>query len=307
MSISIPYDRPLSVEEIREGLIYALKQRPDNIQPGTLCNPESMGQAFGLERNDLIKFFEVNRGENFRKTTSGILNELWLNNIIVPKWEQSWGIFELTEEGVRVLSGEETMTLDPEGLIQKFNDLVPGGPDLSADYYRESVLAYRHRLFRCSTIAIGVASEAILRKAATAFHEYAVNPQRQQGEHKSKKLLDWKLSTVVEQLEQVLRSKNFLEGLIEDLKSNPLPFDERDKGVIDAATSSVGILANIYRQTRNEQGHPITVFVDQAMLRTEILAFPRYAETLFDISWIVKGKPPQFRAFHVEFHKLNNS
>jgi len=219
--------------------------------------------------------------------------------------EQSWGIFELTTLGSQISSSEESILLDPEGLVQKYNDLIPGGPDLSAEYYEEAVLAYRQHLFRSSTIVLGVASETILLKTAKVIYEYRVNPDKN-GEHKNKGLLDWRPARVSEILLQILRNRNFRTGLESDFHDNPLPFNEKDARIIEEASKSVNILADLYRQTRNEQGHPLGVAIDPSLLRVLIMAFPRYAEVLFDISWIVSGKPPQFRALHITSVRVLN-
>ncbi len=303
MAISLPFDRPLTLEELMEALFEAIKRQPNNIQPRMLRDPDSLARALGLNREDAARFDSQNRdkdgrSEDFRKRSAEIFNELHLNGIIMPTWGQAWGIFELTELGTQVIRGEEALLLDPEGLTQKYNDLVPGGPDLSADYYKEAVLAYRQRLFRCSTIALGVASEAVLLKTARAIYEYGVSPNRQ-GVHKNQGLLGWRLAKVIELLGKILRNPDFRTGLEEDLRSNPLPLNKKDTEAIEGAWNSVGILADLYRQTRNEQGHPLGIAIDPTLLRAQILAFPRYAGALFNISWIVSGKPPQFRALHI--------
>ncbi|MBU2534553.1 MAG: hypothetical protein KKD83_00095 [Chloroflexi bacterium] len=302
MPISLPFDRPITREELREVLLQVIKKQADNIQPHMLRDPDSVAQAFGLSQADIAKFAKQNEeaggSQNFQRRSAEIFNEFLLNGIIMPKWGQSWGIFELTELGAQVIRGEEAMLLDPEGLAQRYNDLIPGGPDLSADYYKEAIFAYHQRLFRCSTIALGVASEDVLLKTARSIYEYAVNPQRK-GDHKNRTLLDWRLAKVVEQMRQVLRSHDFRTNLEEDLRNNPLPFNQMDRKTMEEAWNSAGILADLYRQTRNEQGHPLGIAVDPNLLKAQIMAFPRYAEVLFNISWIVSGKSPQFRALRI--------
>ena len=100
-------------------------------------------------------------------------------------------------------------------------------------------------------------------------------------------------------MRQVLRSHDFRTNLEEDLRNNPLPFNQMDRKTMEEAWNSAGILADLYRQTRNEQGHPLGIAVDPNLLKAQIMAFPRYAEVLFNISWIVSGKPPQFRALRI--------
>lgn len=307
MAVSLPLDRPLTPEELKEALLQAIKRAPNNIQPHMLCHPDSLARALGLNEEDASRFDRQNRDEdgkieNFMRRSAEAFNEFHISGIIMPKLGQAWGIFELTTLGAQIMRGEESVLLDPEGLVQKYNELVPGGPDLSTEYYKEAVLAYRQRLFRCSTIALGVASEAILLKTARAIYEYRANPERE-GEHKNQDLLDWRPARVSELLRQILRSRDFRAGLENDFRSNPLPFNEKNAKTIEEAWNSAGILADLYRQTRNEQGHPLGVAVDPNLLRAQILAFPRYAEVLFNISWIVSGKPPQFRALHITLER----
>lgn len=130
-NISLPLDKPITREELREALLQVIKKQVDNIQPHMLRDPDSLANALGLNQEDTARFDRQNKdkaggSQDFRRRSAEIFSEFFLNGIIMPKWGQSWGIFELTELGAQVSRSEETILLDPEGIVQRYNDLIPG-------------------------------------------------------------------------------------------------------------------------------------------------------------------------------------
>ena len=150
----------------------------------------------------------------------------------------------------------------PEEIVQGVEQKVGPLDDVIRQYYLESLRAYQERLYISSVICLGAASErAILWLAESIESSY---PQYQQQIQKRRR--------------NISDLTKYLSGsLLSDIFPNDATFEtELRKRLVP--------LGDLYRENRNEAGHPKTV--DQSWLGEDqeilLLHFRRYITTIGD-------------------------
>ena len=171
----------------------------------------------------------------------------------------------LTFIGIKSNIDDEVLLLvdKPEEIVIALEQKVGPLDPVVRQYYLESLRAYQEGLYISSVICLGAASERAIRWLAESIDPYAGTYQqgiRQRRNGNISRLTDYLSNTVIP---NIFDDKKFKEKLKERLNG----------------------LGNVYRENRNEAGHPDTVEQtswlgeDQEVL---LLQFRRYITTIYD-------------------------
>ncbi len=150
----------------------------------------------------------------------------------------------------------------PEEIVSALEQQISGLDDVVRQYYLESLRAYQEELYISSVICLGAASERAIHWLADALGENV--PEYQTGIQRKQK-------------------SGSMAGLIQYLSDTVVPnaFND-DKHFEQKFRKRLEGLANLYRENRNEVGHPKTVEQDWLNKDQEILLlhFRRYIKTI---------------------------
>ena len=175
--------------------------------------------------------------------------------------ENHFDVF-LTSIGIKSRIDDQVILLvdKPEEIVGKLADSVESLDDIVRQYYLESLRAYQEELYISSVICLGAASErAILWLAESIESSY---PKYQQPIQKRRR--------------NIFDLTKYLSGsILSDIFPNDAMFEtELRKRLI--------LLGDLYRENRNEAGHPKTV--DQSWLGEDqeilLIHFRRYITTI---------------------------
>ena len=172
-------------------------------------------------------------------------------------------IVYLTSIGIKSKIDDEVILLvdKPEEIVGALEQKVGNLDEIIRQYYLESLRAYQEGLYISSVICLGAASERATRWLAESIDPYAGTYQqgiRQRRNGNISRLIDYLSNTVIP---NTFDDKKFKEKLKERLNG----------------------LGNVYRENRNDAGHPDTVEQnswlgeDQEVL---LLQFRRYITTI---------------------------
>ncbi len=169
----------------------------------------------------------------------------------------------LTAAGRAAAGDEEANPDDPAGYFRRLLQEVPSLSDVVKGYAYEALLAYNARLYRASTVMLGVASEAAVLEVATVLAE---TMKKSEADPFLETLNARKQNYVAkfEAFQQKLRSKRDL-----------LPAEVADG--FDLTMNAVGDLLRVYR---NDAGHPTDRQVDRDDCFINLRMFVRYARKL---------------------------
>ena len=147
----------------------------------------------------------------------------------------------------------------PEEIVGKLEDSVESLDDIVRQYYLESLRAYQQGLYISSVICLGAASER-------AIHWLAESIYPDKYQEKTKQGRNW-----------------YISDLIKDLFDNVTPSVlGGDKKFTDKLKKQLKELGDLYRENRNEAGHPQTI--DQSWLGEDqeilLIHFRRYITTI---------------------------
>ena len=150
----------------------------------------------------------------------------------------------------------------PEEIVSTLEQKIGRLDHVIRQYYLESLRAYQEELYISSVICLGAASERAIHWLADALGENV--PEYQTGIQRKQK-------------------SGSMAGLIQYLSDSVAPnvFDD-DKHFEQKFRKRLEGLANLYRENRNEAGHPKTVEQDWLYEDQEILLlhFRRYITTI---------------------------
>ena len=167
----------------------------------------------------------------------------------------------LTSIGINSNIDDEVLLLvdKPEEIVGKLEDSVESLDDIVRQYYLESLRAYQQGLYISSVICLGAASER-------AIHWLAESIYPDKYQEKTKQGRNW-----------------YISDLIKDLFDNVTPSVlGGDKKFTDKLKKQLKELGDLYRENRNEAGHPQTI--DQSWLGEDqeilLIHFRRYITTI---------------------------
>ena len=178
---------------------------------------------------------------------------------------ENWRL-EITANGHAVVNDEGLNPADPAGYIQNLHSEVPDLSEIVESYTREALCAYNARLYRSSTVMLGVASEAIVLEVAPAL-------ARTMQERKKQKYLA--------ELKSLNRSYNAkFEIFRKQLDSKKACMPEELTRKLDLTMNSVGELLRVHR---NNAGHPTGTEESRHSCLASLHMFVQYAKRLYAI------------------------
>ena len=170
-------------------------------------------------------------------------------------------IIYLTSTGVKSDFDDEVLLLvdKPEEIVIALEQKVGNVDEVVRQYYLESLRAYQERLYISSVICLGAASER-------AIHWLAESIESSYKQYQGK-----------------FKAKRNMPDLIKYLSDTVIPnIFGADKNFADELKKRLNGLGNLYRENRNEAGHPQTV--DQSWLGEDqeylLIQFRRYITTI---------------------------
>lgn len=159
----------------------------------------------------------------------------------------------------------------PEYIVSALEQKIGGLDDVIRQYYLESLRAYQEELYISSVICLGAASERAIHWLADAlgehFPEYQAEIQRKQKSGNVGRLIQYLSDSVI-----------------------PNIFDDDKRLRTDVQERLTG-LGNVYRENRNEAGHPKAVKKSWLNEHQEVLLvhFAGYITAISEA--VVKSKP----------------
>ena len=169
----------------------------------------------------------------------------------------------LTSVGIKSnIDDEVLLWVDkPEEIIRTLEQKVGNLDPVVRQYYLESLRAYQEGLYISSVICLGAASERAIHWLAETIESYSEKYQEE-----IEKRRNGNISRLTEYLSNTVIPNTFLEDK---------DFARELKDLLDG-------LGNLYRENRNEAGHPKTIYQswleeDQGRL---LIYFRRYITTI---------------------------
>ena len=175
----------------------------------------------------------------------------------------SYLIVYLTSVGIKSDLDDEILLLvdEPEEIVQALEQKVGALDDIVRQYYLESLRAYQAELYISSVIDLGVASERAIHWLAETIESYS-----EKYKEEIEKRRNGNISRLTEYLSNTVIPNTFVDDK---------DFARELKDLLDG-------LGNLYRENRNEAGHPKTIYQswleeDQGRL---LIYFRRYITTI---------------------------
>ena len=169
----------------------------------------------------------------------------------------------LTSIGIKSNIDDEVILLvdKPEEIVGALEQKVGNLDEVVRQYYLESLRAYQERLYISSVICLGAASERAIHWLAETIESYSEKYQEE-----IEKRRNGNISRLTEYLSNTVIPNTFVEDK---------HFARELKDLLDG-------LGNLYRENRNEAGHPKTIYQswleeDQGRL---LIYFRRYITTI---------------------------
>ena len=169
----------------------------------------------------------------------------------------------LTSVGIKSDIQDEILLLvdEPEEIVDALEQKVGSLDPVVRQYYLESLRAYQEELYISSVICLGAASERAIHWLAESIESYSEKYQEE-----IEKRRHGNVSRLTEYLSNTVIPNTFVEDK---------DFARELKDLLDG-------LGNLYRENRNEAGHPKTIYQswleeDQGRL---LIYFRRYITTI---------------------------
>ena len=172
-------------------------------------------------------------------------------------------IVYLTSIGMKSDFDDEILLLvdNPQEIVDALEQKIGTLDNVVRQYYLESLRAYQEGLYISSVIVLGAASERAIHWLAESIESYSKQYQKEIKKRRSG---------------NILRLTEYLSNTV---IPNIFGLDKKFAGELKTRLNGLG---TVYRENRNEAGHPQTV--DQSWLRedqeTLLLHFRRYITTI---------------------------
>ena len=258
-------NREMAVESVAKVVFRNLKRKPETYLDGLgfshdvegLGSPVFSKENYSLSHSDRVKVLEAvtlleRRGlvvRNIRRPLSGGHPEQF--------------VVYLTSVGIKSNIDDEVILLvdKPEEIVRALEQKVGALDNVVRQYYLESLRAYQEGLYISSVICLGAASERAIHWLAESMESYS-------GQYQAKI--------------EARRSGNIFR-LTEYLSNTVIPnIFGHDKKLEEELRDRLNGLGKLYRENRNEAGHPQTV--DQSWLGEDqeylLIQFRRYITTI---------------------------
>ena len=252
-SASHPPDSSFPVVELRKDLFPGEREEQTCDEKQSRDNHRRLLEVVALlERRGLVV-----RDSSYLASPFGNFNH-------PPAVDRSIVYVYLTSIGMNSdFDGEILLLVDkPEEIVSALEKKIGTLDDVARQYYLESLRAYQEGLYISSVICLGAASERAIHWLAESVKADCTETDQKNIE----KRLNGNISVLTEYL-----SNNIIPNLFED--------DKKFRGELKNRLDGFG---KVYRENRNEAGHPKTV--DQSWLREDqemlLLHFRRYITTI---------------------------
>ena len=108
VSPDIPTDRPLEKHEIEALVARAILkwhgQNAGSFQPEAFASPHNLGNTLGLRGDDIQKFSDLNRSEEYRQIYNEFIHKLISLGILIRGWEENApGFYKVYQDGLEKL------------------------------------------------------------------------------------------------------------------------------------------------------------------------------------------------------------
>lgn len=256
-----------SVVKLRKDLFPSVELRKD-LPPGEQAKQESdENQQSSDNHSKLLEAIALleRRGLVVRDSSAALIGDPWLTkHNCPPPIDGSIVSVYLTSIDMKSDFDDEILLLvdKPEEIVSALEQKIGTLDDVVRQYYLESLRAYQEGLYISSVICLGAASERAIHWLAESVKADCTETDQKNIE----KRLNGNISVLTEYL-----SNNIIPNLFED--------DKKFKGELKNRLDGLG---KVYRENRNEAGHPKTV--DQSWLREDqemlLLHFRRYITTI---------------------------
>lgn len=256
-------NREMAVESLAKVLFRNLKRKPETYLDGWgfSHDVEELGRPlFPIENHRLSN---SDRAKVLEAVTLLERRGLVVRNIpsqLSGGYKDQFVVY-LTSVGIKSDIEDDVILLvdKPEEIVDALEQKVGNLDEIVRQYYLESLRAYQEGLYISSVICLGAASERAIHWLAESIESYS---KQYQGKFKAKRNMP---------------------DLIKYLSDSVIPnIFGADKHFADELKKRLNGLGNLYRENRNEAGHPQTV--DQSWLEEDqeylLIQFRRYITTI---------------------------
>ncbi len=167
--------------------------------------------------------------------------------------------------------------LDPISTITELKKAIPDIDNIILDYYAESLLCLKKRLFFASIVTMGCASERTILLLIEAIQKYYDDIELNK---KFENLKNVKLK--FELMLQTIKERKLKTELLEQSKDNSQT-TERIKNLFIDVDTHLEQMFSIYRINRNDAGHPTGKEFSLDIVRTQAAMFIRYCEVIYSL------------------------
>ena len=258
-------NREMAVESLAKVVFRHLKGNlgPDPDLKAFYCSVDNLRKA-------LFPGGMKNQSDSDRAQLLEVVALLERRGLMVRDYSYPWRavsgntcIVYLTSVGIKSdFDGDVLLLVDkPEEIVDALEQKVGDLDEVVRQYYLESLRAYQEGLYISSVICLGAASERAIHWLAETIESYSEKYQEE-----IEKRRNGNISRLTEYLSNTVIPNTFVEGK---------DFARELKDLLDG-------LGNLYRENRNEAGHPKTIYQswleeDQGRL---LIYFRRYITTI---------------------------
>ena len=175
--------------------------------------------------------------------------------------------YHITEQGRRTLEHLSRDPANPDGYLKHISDWLKDHV-IANSYLIEALDTYNSACFKAAAVMIGAATESLI----LDLRDTLVARINSLGKSPSKKLQDWKIKTVTDQIKAEI-----------DNKKAPMP-----RELSEAYESYWPAFIQQIRFGRNEAGHPKSIEpISPQAVHASLLIFPELAKLTNDlINWV---------------------
>lgn len=247
-------------------------------------------------RGVLLDVIKKNLGWSYKVVIEKTVDELngrknsSLQREVLDEWQSlindgivAWGTdmlnvdppgFHLTNRGVKTL---ENLSRDPANSAGYLGYLKASSIDpIAESYIQEALQTYNRACYKAAAVMVGAASERLILELRDVTQVQLASL----GRLVSKKLTDWRIKTVFDELTDVLT-----DALDRSLKITP---DEELRKLRDSLGYHWPSLFHGIRASRNDAGHPVSIAPVTAQdVHAALLTFPHLVRIINQVkSWI---------------------
>lgn len=205
-----------------------------------------------------------------------IIWDLIIEGIVRPgllNSDQGLPFFHVTDYGRDKIKGEPPSPYDPDGYLKRLAAAVPDLDEVILTYLEESLRTFRIGCLLSSTTTLGCASEKALILLFDAYADAMTGPRQD----KYRKEIEGK---------PIKRKFDEFHKRLESHLMALLPGDLKEH--LDIALIA---LSAVFREMRNDAGHPTGKAVSREEAYASLVIFPAYLKKVYGLIEWLKGHP----------------